>query len=89
MVLCLCILVSRYFAATAIKNHSLFPSKVNRVEDDHHRQHRRTLSFSADEGCGTGCSTSSTLFGGMANVEPIVPWVGGGGGCEGTENECS
>ena len=49
------------------------------VDDDHHRQCRTTLSFSTDEGCGTGCSTqtaSSTLSGGMANVGPIDPWVG-------------
>jgi len=49
------------------------------VEDDFRRQHRTTLSFSADEGRNTGCSThtaSSTLSGGMANVGLIDPWLG-------------
>ena len=36
---------------------SLLPSQSNRVEDDYRRQHRTTLSFSADEGRDTGCST--------------------------------
>ena len=43
------------------------------------RQNRTILSFSADEGRGTGCSThtaSSTLSGGMADVGLIDPWVG-------------
>ena len=46
---------------------------------DYHRQHRTILSFFADEGHGTSCSThtaSSTLSGGMADVGLIDPWVG-------------
>ena len=71
--------MSRYFGAKVYNNNSLLPSQSNRVEDDHHRQRRTTLSFSADEGCGTCCSkhtASSTLSGGMANVGPNDLWVG-------------
>ena len=71
--------MSKCFGATAYNSHSLLPSQSNRVEDDYRRQHRTTLSFSADEGRDTGCSThtaSSTLSGGMANVGLIDPWLG-------------
>ena len=76
---CVYVSLSRCFGATAYNNHSLVPCRSNRVEDDHHRQHRTILSSSADKGHGTGCSThtaSSTLSGGMADVGLIDPWVG-------------
>ena len=71
--------MSTYFGAKAYNSRCCLPSQSNRVEDDHHRQRRTTLSFSADKGCGTCCSkhtASSTLSGGMANVGPIDPSVG-------------